>query len=206
MTHSDTYGYFESIDALREEFSGRIRQLAAFESEYYPKSFSNTLKLWEKFKPEYIILGQHFVVGEGAGMPYSGRATGDEDVLKLYVDTCCEAMKTGLFTYFAHPDLINFVGEGAVYEREIERLIGCCIDTDTPPEINLLGLIEGRAYPRKDFWTLAGKMGATAIIGCDAHIPTRVAVKEEIEAARKLAADSGVLLIDPIDLKLKKVI
>ena len=47
-----------------------------------------------------------------------------------------------------------------------------CIESrrlNLPLEINLLGIRDGRAYPRQLFWQIAGEEQCPVTFGCDAH-------------------------------------
>ncbi|HAX54412.1 MAG TPA: histidinol phosphate phosphatase, partial [Eubacterium sp.] len=46
----------------------------------------------------------------------------DESRIREYVDTVIEGMKTGMYSYLAHPDLINYQGLDSVYEWEMTRM------------------------------------------------------------------------------------
>lgn len=162
--------YVTTLQALREEYRGKIDIKIGYEAEYYPAFFGDFLKLITKYEVNYLILGQHFIENEMTGK-YSGSRTEDEDYLRTYVDQTCEAMKTGLFTYFAHPDLLDYTGDPAIYDRHYTRLIECAIECDIPLEINLLGVRDHRRYPHDRFFELCGKLGASVCIGCDAHSP-----------------------------------
>ena len=60
-----------------------------------------------------------------------------------------QALETGLYTYLAHPDLINFTGSETFYRREMERLCLAAKELNIPLELNLLGLRANRTYPSK---------------------------------------------------------
>ncbi|MBE6711057.1 MAG: PHP domain-containing protein [Ruminococcaceae bacterium] len=160
--------YVATLQALRDEYKDKIDIQIGYEAEYYPEFFEAFLRQITRFEVNYLILGQHFIENE-ITRRYSGVTTTDEDYLKTYVDQTCEAMRTGLFTYFAHPDLLNFTGDPAIYDKHYARLIGCAIDRKMPLEINLLGIRENRPYPHEAFFRLCGEMGAEVCIGCDAH-------------------------------------
>ncbi len=160
--------YVTTLQALREEYKDKIDIQIGYEAEYYPAFFEDFLRLITKYEVNYLILGQHFIENEITGK-YSGVSTTDEEYLETYVNQTCEAMRTGLFTYFAHPDLLNYTGDAAVYDKHYEKLIACAIDCKVPLEINLLGVREHRPYPHDHFFELCGKMGAEVCIGCDAH-------------------------------------
>ena len=81
------------------------------------------------------------------------------------------------------------------------RLIKKANELDLPLEINMYGLRENRAYPRTDFWTLAGDLGSTAILGSDCHRIEHVADQDEIKQAQEYAARFGLKVVDKIDLR-----
>lgn len=190
--------YVTTLQALREEYKDKINIKIGYEAEYYPAFFEDFLKLITKYEVNYMILGQHFIENEITGK-YSGNRTEDEDYLKTYVDQTCEAMKTGVFTYFAHPDLLNYVGDQAVYDKHYTRLIECAIDCDIPLEINLLGVRDHRPYPHDRFFELCGALGASVCIGCDAHSPDVAYDRPSYHKALELVDKYNLKLItDPV--------
>ena len=82
-----------------------------------------------------------------------------------------EAMNTGLFTYFAHPDLIHYNGDRKFYMDALRPVCAEAKSCGIPLEINLLGIREGRHYPNRSFWEVAAEAGCDVILGCDAHSP-----------------------------------
>lgn len=190
--------YAATVRKLAGEYREQIQILAGVEAEYYPKYFPRTLELLKENGIQYMILGQHFL-GNEVGEPYSGRPCADHKVLERYVSQTIEALDTGLFTYFAHPDLIHFVGEDSVYEREIRKLCQAANRTGTPLEINLLGIREKRHYPNERFWRLAAEEGSTVILGCDAHTPQDVVDPKSEQKALALAERLGLNCLSVID-------
>ena len=85
-----------------------------------------------------------------------------------------EALDTGKFLYFAHPDLLPFTGDAAVYETEMTKVCQYCHEKGITIEMNLLGLSLERNYPDSHFWSIASREGCTAVIGSDAHRPEQV--------------------------------
>ncbi len=187
--------YTASIRALAEEFKGRIEILTGVEAEYYPTYFSRLLELLRENEVRYMILGQHYI-GDEIGEPYCGREMTDETILQRYVSQSTEALKTGLFTYFAHPDLIRYVGDGEIYTREMRKLCRAALDTKTPLEINLLGLAEGRHYPNRDFWKIAAEEGNEVVLGFDAHRPEHLLNAAVEKKALCMAEDLRLNLIE----------
>jgi histidinol-phosphatase (PHP family) len=161
-------GYVETVLKLREEYKGKIEIPLGLELEYYPKFLPQLLPVLRDMPLDYLILGQHFIENE-IERRYSGVTTDDESYLETYVNQTCEAMRTGLFTYFAHPDLVNYNGDEKIFNKHYGRLIGCAVDCKVPLEINLLGVRVNRFYPHEAFFRLCGEIGAEVCIGCDAH-------------------------------------
>lgn len=198
MKPEELPGYAQTIRALAGEYRDRLQILVGVEAEYYPKYFPRLLELLRENGIQYMILGQHFL-GNEIGEAYSGRPTEDPKLLERYVSQCIEALDTGLFTYFAHPDLIHFVGDDSVYEREMRTLCRAAKQTRTPLEFNLLGLREGRHYPDERFWRLAAEEDCTVILGCDAHTPEDTADLQGEQKALALAARLGLHCLPALD-------
>ena len=192
--------YAEAVRAAAKEYAGRMEILLGVEAEYYPKYFPRLVDMLREHKVRYMILGQHFL-GNEVDEPYCGRPWSDVSVLERYVAQSTEALRTRLFTYFAHPDLINFPGQDDVYEREMRKLCRAARETETPLEINLLGLRDGRNYPDERFWRIAGEEGNSAVLGCDAHHPPKVSDPATEKRARELAARFGVTLLETAPLR-----
>lgn len=200
MRPDELPGYAASVRALAEEYRGRLEILLGLEVEYYPFFFSRLLELLREGGVEYVILGQHFL-GNEIGEPYCGRALGDEQMLRRYVEQSIEALQTGLFSCFAHPDLLRFEGDWAVYETQMRRLCRAARQTDTPLEINLLGIREGRHYPVERFWRLAAEEGNEVILGFDAHAPEYLLDTKAEETALRLAERCGLRLLDTLPIR-----
>ncbi len=193
--------YVTTLLALREEYKDRIEIKIGYETEYYPAFFDAFLAFVGQYPCDYLILGQHFLDNESADgqkKRYSGAKTEDPAYLHDYVDQVCTAMNTGYFTYFAHPELQNFVGGDAVYRAEYSRLIRCAMDNHMPLEINMLGIQGNRHYPNEKFWALVGELGADVVIGCDAHEPASLADEDAYAKALALVERFGLRLVEPV--------
>lgn len=202
MTPEELPTYTSSILSLREKYKDKIEIHLGLEVEYYPEYFDRSLALWRDYPIQYLLLGQHFVGCETDTHPDpSPRPSPDKERVTRYVDLVLRALDTGRITYIAHPDLINYTGEDLdFYFREMERLIRGAMSLGMPLEYNLLGQTNKRCYPKLEFWELAKALGATAIIGCDAHEPWRVANSAELDEAHKFLNKIGIDIVDRIDL------
>ena len=99
------------------------------------------------------------------------------------------AMDTGLFTYVAHPDIMHFTGDSALYERQMRRICVAAREKQIPLEINLLGIRDNRHYPREEFWRFAGEEGSPVTFGFDAHDPQSAYDEASIPVAMQMVRD-----------------
>ena len=200
MTPNELYDYCASLLRLRDKYKDKIEILIGLETEYYPDLWEKSLDFWRDYPIDYLILGQHFIHEEGTDA--SIRPTSDIEKVRIYTDNVISAMNTGLISYVAHPDLINYVGDDREgYIREMQRLICESVRLGMPLEYNLLGMASGRNYPNEIFWREAARLGATAVIGCDAHSPDRVGKQDEIATAKAFLDEIGIAVTDKVELK-----
>lgn len=191
MQVSEVDGYINTLLALRDEYRDQIDLKIGFEAEYYPAVFPSLIRLLRDYPVDYLILGQHFTNNERDGSP-SGKPTEDEQELIRYVDQTAEALQTGKYTYFAHPDMKNFVGSDAVYEKHMSRLCENAKSLGIPLEINMLGLWESRHYPSDRFFRIAAEVGNDIVIGVDAHQPERILEADVYEKALAMIERCGL--------------
>ena len=145
-------------------------------------------------------MGQHFIGNEIDGKPRATSVLVGEEGVKTYVDQVTEGLRTGDFTYFAHPDIPSREHGEAYYTREMTRLCNEAKALDIPLELNFLGLAEGRAYPCHAFWEIAGKVGNKVIFGCDAHDADAMANPDTVAVAETWVRQHGLDLIDRVAL------
>ena len=197
MTMAQLEGYVDTVLGLKKEYRNDIEIHLGLEVEYYPKYFQKLLTYVAQFPVEYFLLGQHFL-GDEIGDAFSGAPTDSEELLARYCSQTAEALDTGCFTYFAHPDLFRFTGDPAVYERHIRPLCEHAKKLNVPLEINFLGIWDQRHYPNPAFWKIAGETGNKAVFGSDAHTPDKVWNPPAIETAQKLADKNGLRILETV--------
>ena len=205
MTPGEAPEYCESILSLKEKYKDKIDVKLGLEAEYYPELFSNTLDFWRSLPFDYIILGQHFAGQEyeiGEGRMNSGKPSDSEEKLIKYTDLVVDAVKTGIFTYVCHPDLINYTGsDREAFRREMRRIAVAAKEEGVPLEINLLGIRGGRHYPCEDFLRILGEEGTPAIIGFDAHSTPDLKNMQAYEVALHAVDKYGIKLQDSLELR-----
>ena len=201
MPLEDAADYFESLSALREKYRDKIKILIGFEAEYYPRWFDGLLRFLEDYPCDYLIQGQHFLGNEiDPKERHVTKPIDDEAELARYVSQTCEGMKTGVFSYLAHPDVFNFSGDEATYRKHMQKLCETANEMELPLELNGLGIRDARSYPDLRFWKLAGECGCKAVYGCDAHSPDVVWDAASYERAREIAETFGLSLLEKVEL------
>lgn len=185
--------YVESVRALQKEYEKDIRILLGFELEYYPDLHKDEMAFLQTVKPDYILMGQHFL-GNEIDQPYSGVLRGDE-CLTRYVSQVLEGLATGDFLYLAHPDLAGYQFSPEHLQTEYRRLCEGAKALDIPLEINLLGIRSHRHYPDKRLFSIAAEVGNAVIIGSDAHDPGNVNDLSSEKVALKMVNELGLQLV-----------
>ncbi|NLD86856.1 MAG: histidinol-phosphatase [Clostridiales bacterium] len=197
MGLEETEDYFSTLIRLREEYKKDIKLLIGVEAEYYPAVFPSLMEFLGGFPLDYMILGQHFLDNE-QDAHYCGRPTDNEALLEAYVNQTIAGMSTGVFTCLAHPDLLAFIGPEEIYRKHFSRLCLEAKKLDVPLEINLYGIKDGRPYPCDRFFSIAGEVGNSVVIGVDAHQPERLSERQHYEKALDMARRHGLHVIyDP---------
>ncbi len=203
MTVDEAYPYFESVKRLKEKYKDKIDIKLGFEWEYFPQHL-DWLKCFAKENElDYIILGHHYVPYEIGG-EYTGRIK-TPDTLYRYCENMVDAIKSGVYTYVAHPDL--FMRQYESFDsaaREISEIIcRTAKEYDIPIEYNVLGLRKSRKagkelYPYGEFWKIAKETGNRVIIGIDAHSPRQITDKKLILQAENFLKENNFNLIEKL--------
>lgn len=194
--------YVQTILDLKKEYANDIEILLGFEAEYYPQMFDAMLEMLSPYPYDYLIQGQHFLGNEVEGDSVSRVTTTQADIAR-YVSQVCEGMKTGAFSYLAHPDIFRFEGDDAVYARQMRKICETANALDMPLECNLLGLRDGRHYPCDRFFRLVAECGCKVIIGCDSHSAASLSNTQNKQDANDMLARLGVTNIVQ-DIRLRR--
>jgi len=198
------------LDAYEEEFkeveSDDIILLKGLECEWDPvyEGFYRDELLGER-NFDYLIGAIHYIKVMG-DWGYLSEIRTPRHLIQ-YAEVMIETMRTGLFSFIAHPD-----GFGAGYKKWDNNAIACAVDIleaaeelNIPLEINGYGLRkdliltpEGKRnlYPWLNFWELAGNYNIKAICNSDAHRPEDV--NASIKECREIADRFNIELIEDI--------
>ena len=198
MTVEELPGYANTVRSVQKQFANQIDIHLGVEAEFYPAYFTDLLSLLRDNGVEYMILGQH-MLGNEMGEPYLG-IPNDANGLERYCNQSIEAMHTGLFTYFAHPDLVHFIGSPEVYRAQMHRLCRAAKSCGLPLEYNLLGLQGNRHYPNPRFWEIAAEEDCAVILGRDAHAPQHLLDTATEEKALQFLASLSLQPLSQVPL------
>ena len=180
MTVDQLDGYIAAVNRVKADYADRLEVHLGLECEHFPAKMRWLADMKREKGIEYLILGNHFDTTDVGGFAF-GNCTEPEHI-RRYVKMCVSGLETGLFTYFAHPDLcfrhyLTFDEHCVQAARELCRASKAL---DVPLEYNLLGSINCRKdgeqylhYPCPRFWEVAAEENVNCIIGTDAHSPDR---------------------------------
>ena len=202
-------GYISSILSLRKKYEGKIRILLGFEGEYSPEMEGYYRSLLKEKGFDYLILGQHETFKGGVPWHYWGRRP--EESAEAYCQDLLAGMRSGLYSYVAHPDLyMLWESWGPHAESVCRRICSLSLELGLPLEVNMGrsrvgGWEEGKdlshvEYPYPEFWKIAGEMGVSAFLGVDAHSPWDLHIGP-FAHMRKLIEDTGVRLLGAADFQ-----
>lgn len=197
MTVSEAQSYFKSLRNLREKYKDVIDIKIGFEYEYFPE-YTEWLKgFLKENEVDYIILGHHYSPSEQGGT-HTEALTKPEELL-LYRDMVCEAIRSGMYLYVAHPDL--YMGKYQKFDetaRQVaEDICKTASECNVPLEFNLYGLRKSAdagymKYPYTDFWLVAKKYGCRVIQGIDAHNPKHIKQNRYFKEAEEKLRELGI--------------
>ena len=193
MEEAETY--INELRALREEYKEQIDLKIGFEMEYFPEYYNEMLSIAKNFGAEYLILGQHFVFIEQYpdGIHCNSAKVADNiDILKEYVNCVIHGINSGVFSYVAHPDMINFTGDDEIFKSEMRKICIASREKNIPIEINFLGIRDKRNYPNELFWLVAGEEKCPVTFGFDAHDTPAACDRTSLSRAMEICEKYGL--------------
>ncbi|MBQ9922614.1 MAG: histidinol-phosphatase [Clostridia bacterium] len=197
MTMSQLEDYVDSILSLKKEYQSDIRILLGLETEYFPALFNALLHETDNYPFDYMIMGQHWLYGERPET-VSTKPRTDDEFLKNYVEQVIEGMETGCFSYLAHPDVVNFLGDVTIYKKHMTHLAREMKRMRIPLEINALGFADNRFYPNKAFLEVVSEVGNDCVIGVDAHAPGMFLDESRRQGCLELAKKYNINVLNRI--------
>lgn len=193
--------YAATVLALKEKYAGTIEIRLGLETEYYPRLFPELLRHLRDYPFDYLLLGQHYVDHEVNQCYLGAMRTADPNFLETYCNQVIDAVYTGSFSCFAHPDIFGFTGDEKIYRKQMGRVCRAAKQCGIPLEINFLGLRTGRHYPDERLLAVAAEEGNKVIFGSDAHTAKDVWDPETEERALGLVKTYGLELVSDFQMR-----
>ena len=204
--------YLPSIEECINKYGDKINIYKGLECEYM-KGHDDYYQSLKKHL-DYVGLGIHFFNHEE--ILYNSYFDVDYKTLHLYVENAIEAIDSGIFDIFYHPDVFmmsykNKNGERKLDEEALElcdKMIKHAVEKGVYLELNANGIGNSKRvhpteymYPNKAFWKLVKKYkDAKIIIGCDAHNLDALS-NENVEKTFELIEELGLKVLDKIEIK-----
>lgn len=189
----------KALDEAIARYQGRIRVLKGLECEYYPEELYSYRRFRDQYGYRLLILGQH---RSGRNREFDNFANKDAAQMHLYADEVCEGLRTGLFTFLAHPDLAlqgyqeEWDGE---CESVMDQIFSTCQECGIPVEININGLRNGKRYPSEQAFSFSKNYDLRYLINADAHRPNDLCDEKRGEA-EEFAKRLGITVTRKLDL------
>ena len=207
MQLKDIGEYCASIEHLRKKYAKQIKILIGVEAEYFPEYFDAFKKMIKDYHLDYVIFGNHFYPNDCDGV-YFGSVADQDAYLDLYVKHAIAALETGVYSYFAHPDLF-MRGRHEFDEKARTASYQICEyakNNDVILEYNLEGLRISREshnvyYPYDEFWKIAAEIGNRVIIGVDAHNPNSLERTDLYDESKEYLTNLGFKLEEELPRK-----
>ncbi|MGI8604057.1 MAG: histidinol-phosphatase HisJ family protein [Verrucomicrobiales bacterium] len=198
MLHEELPRYFEIVADARTAHPELTIRLG-LEVDYLDGHEPWIAKLAGMAEWDYFIGGVHYITPDwDVDNPKwlgSGRWEQQpiDEVWRMYFAACERAIRSRLFDFHAHPDLVKKFGHrpGGDLRRFYDPVIQAAVDTGAVFEINTAGLRNsvGEQYPGAEFLRLQREAGVPIVISSDAHKPEDVG--RDFPVAHRLAWELG---------------
>lgn len=199
MPWSKFHDYVDELNEAKKGYSDKIKVFIGLETEYTEpnKEYYEYLLTYV----DYMILGQHFVPWKDGKHPFkSGFNLNTKEQILAYGAIVEKAIKSGYYVAVAHPDVYmsGYDSFDDTAKKVADQIIHASIEQNIPLEINAQGIRKGLIeskdgthyrYPRKEFFKRAKELGATFMVGSDAHDPKHLnddAFKEALRFSESL--------------------
>lgn len=204
MELSQFEDYKKSILSLKEKYKDQISIKLGLEVEYYEQYMPWMKQFIKDQELDYVIFGNHFYETDENRFYYGSHII-DNQTMELYLNDAIKGMETGLYAYFAHPDLFmrSLRQWDALCDYAAHVICDKAKELDFILEYNIAGKMVseqlGREqYPHHRFWEIAADTGCKAIVGIDAHDNLNLEKNEYYDNARAYLKSLGLNVVDTI--------
>ncbi len=191
MTVSELDEYVEHIRSLQTKYADKIEIKVGLECEYYTDHIEWLREQKERLRLDYLLFGNHFPYKEHGSL-YFAQSTTKSD-LDLYLKSSTEALESGLFDCFAHPDLFmrNYPKIDNHCKSIFRELCRTARDCGVVMEFNT-----SLTYNR-ELWEIVAEEQPKVIVGLDCHQPHILKIQSVYDFAQQRLRGLG---IEPIKI------
>ncbi len=185
MPFDELEGYLDAVTEYKRTYKDKLKILCGLEIEYLPRYNSYYEKLLADSRIDYLYMGEHFYDNSQINDISNAYDTDNTSYYIEYAKAIVNAMHTGYYKAFAHPDLI-FINELAIddnCQKAMDIIIEGAAATNSILEYNANGLRrdeidfpDGKRvpYPLERFWREVAKTNIRVVVGADAHTPAHL--------------------------------
>lgn len=182
MTRAELPGYVEEVEALREEFAGRIDVLLGLEADYAEGHEAALEEILRAHEWDVVLGSVHWVKGGWIDAPGSAKRheiEGSETLWREYYRLLGKAAASGLFDVLTHFDLPKKFGHRMPQEVAVAEAaaIDAACAAGVAIEVSSAGLRKtvGEEYPAPPLLASLVAAGVPIVFSSDAHAPAEVA-------------------------------
>lgn len=183
MEFCELEDYINQVRFLQNKYKDKINIKCGLELEYAPNQKQYYKDLFDKYKIDYLVLGQHFYFKDNQFI--NSYCLTNSGQFIDYAKSVVEGMKTGFFKFLAHPDVvfINDIKWDTNCEKCCDIIIKNAKEQDFILEFNANGVRKGVmpfndgnrfAYPYEKFWEMVAKHNIKVIVNSDCHSPSEI--------------------------------
>lgn len=198
--------YKQEAYAVKRDYRDKLDVKVGVEIEYLESQDKYYDELLTKGGMEYLIMGQHFYEDKNGILRYTYEMKSTEEYLD-YAKSIVNGIKTGYFSFLAHPDLICIHDFKWDYncDKAFDMIIDAALDKDFVIEYNGNGFRRGikkfydgerYEYPHDKVFKKVADAGVKVIINSDCHGPSQLC-DEYMELAYEKAKELGLNLALP---------
>lgn len=191
MGKSEFPEYVKEVQALKEEYYGKIEVLLGIESDFFPEHLEHYRTYFDRYPFDYIIGSVHQVEGVSIFNKNRWKGMSEEQKVKTketYYRLIEHSARSGMYQILGHIDAMKgFYPEFSKIETEaVEHTLKVVGEYDLAIEINTSGKTKyvGGWYPTDEILELANHYGVNVTFGSDAHDPERVGDDFDLVAKR----------------------
>lgn len=191
--------YVPQFDEAQKLYGDKIRILSGVEILYVEGHDGEYARALDKL--DYLVLGQHEYMFNGRRCNSFADGVDDDNVC-AYFQNAAAGLRTGLFSVFAHPDLI-FYNNPKVTNKIVDAFdsaICAAVENGVAVEFNANGIRNhGFRYPTDLLIELCKTHNAKVVVSSDCHSPKEF-IDEPLKRLLDYAYKMGLNVVNDIKI------